>query len=138
VIQVSGTHREVSQQIGEKVKYQLQRILPRLRENLPPGVSWENMLLKGRLCLAHSRAVYPQFVEELEGIAEAAELPFFEEVFVAIYEELTVTVFSIISLNELRAYIGRGRPCQTTYISLTLRTDDQQETLFFYPRYTVT
>jgi len=80
VIPVSGTHREVGQQIGEKVKYQLQRVLPRLREHLPPGVSWENMLLKGRLCLAHSRAVYPQFVEELEGIAEAAELPF-EEVF---------------------------------------------------------
>jgi hypothetical protein len=28
----------------------------------------------------------------------------------------TVTVFSIIiNLNELRAWIGRGRPCQTTY-----------------------
>lgn len=87
VIEVSGTHREVGQQIGEKMKPQLHRILPWLREHLPPGVSWKDMLLKGRLCLAHSRAVYPDFVEELEGTAEAAELPF-EEVFLAICEEL--------------------------------------------------
>jgi len=87
VIEVSGTHREVGQQIGAKMKPRLQRILPRLRENLPPGVSWKDMVLKGRLCLAHSRAVYPQFVEELEGIAEAADLPF-EETFLAICEEL--------------------------------------------------
>jgi len=87
VIEVSGTHREVGQQIGEKMKPQLQRIIPRLREQLPPGVEWKDILLKGRLCLAHSRAAYPQFVEELEGIAEAAELPF-EEVFLEISEEL--------------------------------------------------
>ena len=87
VIKVSGTHREVGWQIGEKMKPRLQRILPRLREQLPPGVSWKDMELKGRLCLAHSRAAYPQFVEELEGTAEAAELPF-EEVFLAICEEL--------------------------------------------------
>ena len=69
LIEVRGIHREVGQQIGEKMKLRLRRILPRLRGSLPPGVSWEDMLLKGRLCLAHSRAAYPQFVEELEGIA---------------------------------------------------------------------
>ncbi len=87
VIEVSGTHREVGQQIGEKMKLKYQRILPRLRTQLPPGVAWDDMLLKGRLCLAHSRAAYPHFVEELEGIAEAADTPF-EEIFVAICEEL--------------------------------------------------
>jgi isopenicillin-N N-acyltransferase-like protein len=87
MIEVSGTHREVGQQIGEKMKPQLQRVLSRLRGSLPPGVSWKDMVLKGQLCLAHSRAAYPEFVEELEGIAEAAELPF-EEVFLAISEEL--------------------------------------------------
>jgi len=87
LIEVRGTHREVGQQIGEKMKLRLRRIIPRLRGSLPPGISWEDMLLKGRLCLAHSRAAYPQFVEELEGMAEAAEVPF-EEIFLAICEEL--------------------------------------------------
>jgi len=87
LIEVSGTHREVGQQIGERMRPNLRRVLTRLRENLPPGVTWQDMLLKGWLCLAHSRAAYPHFVEELEGIAEAADLPF-EEVFLAICEEL--------------------------------------------------
>jgi isopenicillin-N N-acyltransferase-like protein len=87
MFEVSGTHREVGEQIGEKMRLKLQRILSRLRESLPPGVSWKDMLLKGWLCLSHSRAAYPQFVEELEGTACAADLPF-EEVFLAICEEL--------------------------------------------------
>ena len=85
--EVSGSHYQVGWQIGEKMKLKLQRILPRLHRTLPPGVSWGDMLLKGRLCLAQSRTAYPQYVEELEGIAEAADLPF-EEVFLAICEEL--------------------------------------------------
>ena len=87
VIEANGTHREVGEQVGEKMKLKLQRILPRLRNNLPAGISWDDMLLKGWLCLAHSRATCPQFVEELEGMAEAAEVPF-EELFLAICEEL--------------------------------------------------
>jgi isopenicillin-N N-acyltransferase-like protein len=87
VIKVSGTHRQVGQQIGEQMRPQLQRLMVHLRQDLPPGVSWDAMLQKGRLCLAHSRAVYPQFVDELEGIAEGAELPF-DEVFLEMCEEL--------------------------------------------------
>ena len=87
VLEVRGTHREVGQQIGEQMKSALQRMLPRLREDLPAGVTWEDMLQQSRLYLAHSRAVYPQFIEELEGIAEGAGLPF-EELFVEMCEEL--------------------------------------------------
>lgn len=87
VIQVSGTHRQVGQGIGEKMKPQLQRMIARMREDLPPGVSWEDMLHKSQLCLAHTRAIYPQYVEELEGLAEGAELSF-DEVFLAVCEEL--------------------------------------------------
>jgi isopenicillin-N N-acyltransferase-like protein len=84
---VSGTHREVGQQIGECLKPQLQRIASWMRSSLPPGVTWEDMLIKGQLCLTHSRSVYPQYVEELEGIAEGADLPF-EEMFLSLCEEL--------------------------------------------------
>ena len=87
VISVAGNHRQVGQQIGEHMKLQIQRMVARLRDNLPPGVAWKDMLLKGELCLAHSRAAYPMFVEELGGIAEASGLPF-EEIFLAVCEEL--------------------------------------------------
>jgi isopenicillin-N N-acyltransferase-like protein len=87
VIKVSGTHRQVGQQIGERLTPQLQRTMEQMHQELPPGISWEVILQKGRLCLAHSRAVYPQFIDELEGIAEGAELPF-DEVFLGMCEEL--------------------------------------------------
>jgi isopenicillin-N N-acyltransferase-like protein len=86
-IQVGGTHRQVGEQIGEHMKPRLQGMLARQRESIPPGVSWQDMSLKGRLCLAHSRATYPQYVEEFEGISEASGLPF-EEIFLALCEEL--------------------------------------------------
>jgi isopenicillin-N N-acyltransferase-like protein len=87
VISVAGTHRQVGRQIGEHMKQQIRRMIARLRENLPPGVTWKDMLLKGQLCLAHSRAAYPRYVEELEGVAEATGLPF-KEIFLAVCEEL--------------------------------------------------
>ena len=87
LIEIKGTHRQVGQQIGEALKPTVQRMVGGLREALPAGVSWDRMMQKARLCLAHSRNVYPQFVAELEGIAEAAAVPF-ENVFLSICEEL--------------------------------------------------
>jgi len=87
VLEVSGTHRRIGQQIGEEMRPTLERILDRQGGALPPGVEWKDMLLKGRLCLAHSRAAYPQFVEEVEGVAEGSGLPF-ENLFLELCEEL--------------------------------------------------
>jgi isopenicillin-N N-acyltransferase-like protein len=87
VIQVQGTHREVGQQIGVKMRPVLERMLQRSLKGLPPGVEWKDMRLKGRLCLAHSRDDYPRFVEEIEGVAEGSGLPF-EELFLQVCEEL--------------------------------------------------
>ena len=87
VVKVSGTHRQVGEEIGDRMKPRLQRMMARMREGLPAGVSWEAMLHKARLCLTYTRAVYPQFVEELEGIAAGAELSF-DETFLGMCEEL--------------------------------------------------
>ena len=87
VIEVRGTHREVGQQIGVRCQPQIRAMLATLREGLPAGVSWSDMLPQSRLYLQFSRAVYPQYVEELEGIAEGAEAPF-NEIFLSMCEEL--------------------------------------------------
>jgi isopenicillin-N N-acyltransferase-like protein len=87
LIEVRGTHREVGRQIGEAMRGRLQRLVPQWREDLPAGVSWEQILEQGRLYLAYSRDAYPQYVAELEGIAEGANLPF-EDLFVEMCEEL--------------------------------------------------
>ena len=87
VIEASGTYRQVGQQIGGAMKPCLQRLAAQMHEHLPRGVSWQDLLQKSRLFLTHSRAVYPQYVEELEGIAEGAALPF-DDVFLGMCEEL--------------------------------------------------
>ena len=87
VIEVSGTHREVGQAIGEKMAPTLQRMVTRFRKDLPRGVSWADVAHRGRLYLEHSRAVYPQYVQELEGSAAAASVPL-EELFLGMCEEL--------------------------------------------------
>ena len=87
VIEIRGPHREVGREIGQRMKPHIQRILAPMREDLPPGVTWRQMVQKGRLCLTHTRAVYPQYIDELEGIAEGADSPF-DDVFVATCEGL--------------------------------------------------
>src|SRR5258707_7115287 len=87
VIEARGTYREVGKQIGEQGKAQIQSMLVYLRENIPAGFTWEQMLKHSEDYLAPSRIVYPQYVEELEGIAEGAEVAF-EDIFVSMCEEL--------------------------------------------------
>jgi len=87
MLEIRGTHREVGRQIGEAMKSRLQALAAREREDLPHGVAWNELLQQGQLSLARSRTVYPQYVEEVEGIAEAAGLPM-DELFLCLCEEL--------------------------------------------------
>jgi isopenicillin-N N-acyltransferase-like protein len=90
LIEFQGTHREVGRQIGAHFREHIGASLGRLRENLPAGVSWEDMLHQGELYLAYSRRIYPRYLEELEGIAEEAQVPF-EVLFLSMCEELWET-----------------------------------------------
>jgi isopenicillin-N N-acyltransferase-like protein len=87
LIQVRGSHREVGRQIGEALRPQIQRYTATIPDDLPPGVTWQQMLDQGQLYLAPTRAVYPQYVAEMEGIAEGAAVEF-ERVFLSHCEEL--------------------------------------------------
>ena len=93
LIQVRGDHREVGRQIGEELCPLIQRYAAALPDNLPPGVTWEELLGQSQL--------YPASICK-HGLD-------------------SVTVFSqIINLNERQAWIGRGRPCQTSYLECKL------------------
>ncbi len=87
LLEVKGTHRQVGQQIGEALRPGLQRLLAHTRERLPGGVSWEKMLQQSQLYLAYSRTVYPHYIEELEGMAQGAGVPF-ATLFLEMCEEL--------------------------------------------------
>ncbi len=87
IIEARGAHREVGLQIGRQCKPQIVDLLSHLRGNVPANATWEAMLDQSEVYLAHSRAAYPRYVEELEGIAEGAGASF-DEVFLSMCEEL--------------------------------------------------
>jgi isopenicillin-N N-acyltransferase-like protein len=82
-----GTYREVGKQIGAQVKPQIQSMLAYLREHVPAGFTWAQMRSHSQEYLAPSRAIYPQYIEELEGVAAGAEVSF-EDIFISMCEEL--------------------------------------------------
>jgi isopenicillin-N N-acyltransferase-like protein len=86
-IEARGNHREVGQQIGQQCLSKIQRTLANLRQGLPEGVTWDTMLQQSQHYLEFSHQDYPQYVEELEGIAEGADVTF-DEVFLCMCEEL--------------------------------------------------
>jgi isopenicillin-N N-acyltransferase like protein len=87
LIEARGSHREVGQQIGQGCRSQIRGMLANLREDLPGGVTWPAMLEKSKRYLEYSREVYPQYIDELTGIAEGADAPF-DEIFLSMCEEL--------------------------------------------------
>lgn len=87
VLHVRGSYRQVGIQIGASMRPLLHSLVQRLRQNVPRGLTYDDLLRQGRVFLAYSREVYPQYVEELEGIAEGADLPL-EELFLRMCEEL--------------------------------------------------
>ena len=87
VIEARGTHREVGLQIGSQCKDLIQSMFAELHNELPKGATWDTMLEHSRLYLEPSREVYPQYIQELQGIAEGADIPF-EDVFLLMCEEL--------------------------------------------------
>lgn len=87
VIEARGSHREVGREIGRQCAKGMQARFASRRDRLPVGATWEQMLEQSQLYLASSRDMYPQYLEELEGIAEGAQVPF-EDVFLSMCEEL--------------------------------------------------
>jgi isopenicillin-N N-acyltransferase-like protein len=105
VLHVRGTHREVGRQIGEAQKHQIVKyveLAATLRDRLPAKVTWDQMIDMGRLFLIHSRTAYPQYIDELEGIAEGAGVSL-EGLFVDLCEELW-------ERPAWRAHAGYGGP----------------------------
>ena len=94
LVEVFGSHRQIGQQIGESCTDQVTHGVEVAR-NLLESVSgklkltWEGACFQSRKYLHFAQEYYPQYVEELVGIAEAAGVNF-EDVMVAnTIEELT-------------------------------------------------
>lgn len=91
VVDVSGPARERGRQQGEGARAQILSALDRYREVLPQAMrmGWEEGLREARKFLPYGEETLPQYVEELRGIAEGADVSFEAVWTLNCYEGLT-------------------------------------------------
>ena len=79
LVRVSGTHREMGQQIGEACRKQVLHSVENARKLLEDAygqleLTWEGAQIQARKYLPFTQERYPQYAEELLGIAEGANI----------------------------------------------------------------
>lgn len=79
VIKVKGSHREIGRQIGEAQREQIQHHLQNSREliSMTYGtleLDWAGARMQGRKYMPFAQERYPQYVEEMVGISEGANV----------------------------------------------------------------
>ncbi len=81
LIQVSGSHRELGRQIGQARAPQVRHSINNARALLDKTydkleLTWAGAQIQARKYIPFAQERYPQYVEELIGIAEGADVPF--------------------------------------------------------------
>jgi isopenicillin-N N-acyltransferase-like protein len=94
LVRVSGTHHEMGRQIGEACRKQVTHSIESAGQLLVESYSqleltWEGARIQAHKYLPFAQAHYPQYVEEMAGIAEGANVAFDDVVVVNTMEALT-------------------------------------------------
>lgn len=91
IIEVRGSPHERGRQQGEAARPEVLRAMERYRDILPQaiGLSWDAGMREARKFLPYGEEAFPQFVEEVRGIAEGAGISFEEAWTLNCYEGLT-------------------------------------------------
>lgn len=116
LIKVTGSHKEMGRQIGSQTSRQVKHSLENARELLAASheslqLTWEGAGIQARKYLPFAQERYPQIVEELEGIAEGADVAFDDLVVLNAMEAVTtdalhLTKCTSIGINDQRTSSG--------------------------------
>ncbi|MGA2112344.1 MAG: C45 family peptidase [Anaerolineales bacterium] len=94
LVRISGTHREMGRQIGEACRKQVQHSIESVRKLLASSyeqveLTWEGARIQAHKYTPFAQECYPQYEEELTGIAEGANVSFEDVAVVNCMEALT-------------------------------------------------
>ena len=116
LIEVSGTHREMGQQIGEARREQIQHSVENAQALIKQAyntleLTWEGAQIQSRKYLPFAEERYPQYVDEWRGIAEGSNVPLDEIVTLNVMEAVTVDALHLtrctsFAVNEERTADG--------------------------------
>lgn len=106
IIHVKGSHHEMGTQIGEACRELVQhsienskRLIRSSRESLQ--LDWEGAQIQARKYLPFALERYPQYVDELHGIAEGANVSFYELAVVNAIEGVMVDSLHLTKCTSL-------------------------------------
>ena len=95
LVEVSGTHREMGRQIGEARREQVQHSIANAHELIKQsystlGLTWEGAQIQARKYLPYAEEQYPQYVDEMRGMAEGATIAFDDLAVLNVMEAVTM------------------------------------------------
>jgi len=116
LIHVGGTHREIGRQIGKACATQVSRSADNARRLLKSAyeelqLTWDGAQIQARKYLPFVQERFPQYVEEMMGIAEGAGVPFDDVVVINALEAMTMDALHLskctsLAVNERRTADG--------------------------------
>ncbi|HVN14361.1 MAG TPA: C45 family peptidase [Anaerolineales bacterium] len=95
LIEVSGTHREMGCQIGEACRKQVQHSILNAHKLIDLSydqveLTWDGAQIQSRKYLPFAEERYPQYVDEMRGIAEGANVSFDDLMTLNVMEAVTM------------------------------------------------
>ncbi|HET9588702.1 MAG TPA: C45 family peptidase [Anaerolineales bacterium] len=116
LVEVAGTHREMGCQIGEARREQVQHSIENARELIKQsydtlGLTWEGARIQSRKYLPFAEERYPQYIDEMQGIAEGASVSFDDVMVLNAMEAVTMDALHLtrctsFAVNEQRTADG--------------------------------
>lgn len=106
ILHVYGSHRQMGNQIGEAVREQVahsienaRKLVDNTREQLQ--LTWEGAQIQARKYIPFAEERYPQFIEELKGMAEGANASFDEVAIVNAMEAVTMDALHLTKCTSM-------------------------------------
>lgn len=117
LIRASGSHQDIGRQIGEAMREQVAHSINNARKLLDDAydtlqLDWEGALIQARKYLPFAEERYPQYIDELRGIAEGANVSFNDLTMVNSMEAVTsdamhLTKCTSFAVNQERTSSGK-------------------------------
>ena len=106
LVSVSGTHREMGRQIGEACRKQVQHGVENGRNLVADAyqqleLTWAGAQIQARKYLPFAQERYPQYVDELMGIAEGADVGFEDLVVINAMEAVTMDALHLTRCTSM-------------------------------------
>jgi len=105
-LHVSGSHREMGRQIGEGCRKAVRHSIQNARQLLADAyeeleLTWEGAQAQARKYMPFAQERYPQYVEEMAGIAEGANLSFDDVAVLNAMEAVTMDALHLVSCTSM-------------------------------------